>query len=188
MPGDNVFRIVSIVGVAGAVVCGMVHYLVRGRRTAARPGRPAGWWQRLVYAALAGSIAVLTATGFYPAMRGEAVGGWLLIVHVTFGGVFAAALAAAALTWAERASFARSGDRFDTPRKLCFWGGLAAALATLLSMMLSMTDWFSAEQIESLLELHRWAALGVVLLTMVDAYRAGLAARRGGGAREDDDG
>jgi len=173
-----VFQVVSILSVAGAVAAAAVHWLVRGRKAALRPIRPAGRWQRLVYAALMLSLAALTVTGLYPAARGEALRGWLLIVHVSAGGAFAAALAAAALTWAERASFGRRDDRFDTPRRLCFWAGLTAALAAVLAVMLSMTDWFSSEQIDTLLEVHRWAALGVILLALADGYRAGAAGRR----------
>ena len=186
--GETVFQIVSILSVVGAVVCGVVHWLVRGRKAAARRPAPAGRWQKMVYATLMLSVAALTVTGLWPAFRGEALRGWWLMVHVKFGGLFAVALAAAALTWAGRASFGRPDDRFDTPRRLCFWAGLTAGLAVVLSIMLSMTDWFSSEQIDTLGEVHRWAALAVVVLTMTDCYRAGLTGGRGGEARDDDAG
>jgi len=93
------FQVIAIACLAGAVLAAALHYLAAARRRAARPRRAAlGRWSKLVYAVLMASLAVLAVTGLYPALRGERLGGWLLMVHVSFGGVFAAALAAAALT------------------------------------------------------------------------------------------
>ncbi|MHC4649093.1 MAG: hypothetical protein ACYTBJ_26885 [Planctomycetota bacterium] len=86
-------------------------------------------------------FAVLAVTGFWPVLvLGRHICGYLLMVHVTFGGVFAVCLFFLAVTWAHSYGFNESdwpwltslvrremqkhrllGEDPNLLRKICFW-------------------------------------------------------------------
>ena len=193
------FQLYATVGIVAAVLAAAVHYVLVVRR---RPHPGLGMrsvlrynlWQRLVHLALTLSFLVLTATGFYASIGwGGPMSGYLLMVHTIFGAVFAVSVAAMLVTWAAGHAFAppdsqwlrlggclsAAGDlpagRFDAGDKVYFWLAAAAGLATLLSMLLSMTSLFGTTGQALLYDVHRWSALVLVIATIWHVYATTLA-------------
>lgn len=93
----------------------------------------------LAYLATALALLVLALTGFYPLLiLRQNLTGYLLIIHVTAGGVFAACLTILAVMSAHNHRFT-SGRLL---RKLCFWIIVLSALPLSLSIALSMFPLF----------------------------------------------
>jgi len=186
-------RTVTILCIAAALAAAGGHYLLVARgRPAVRGGpevRRWSLWERLLMAAVGGSFGVLAVTGFLPVLGGEDLTGWLLVVHVAFGGVFSVAGALAVLRWAEDCRFEahdrcccrrlggedRPADRFDAEQKAFFWIAATAGLAAVTSMMASMVNGFGSEGIELLAEVHRYSALLMLTAGIGHLYRTAAA-------------
>ena len=193
------FQLYATVGIVAAVLATAVHYILVARR---RPHPGLGLrsvlryslWQRLVHLALLVSFLALAATGFYASIGwGGPMSGFLLMVHTIFGAVFAVSVAAMLVTWAAGHAFAppdgqwlrlggclsAAGDlpagQFDAGDKVYFWLAAALGLATLLSMLLSMTSLFGTTGQALLYDVHRWSALVLVIATIWHAYMTTLA-------------
>ena len=96
------------------------------------------------------SLAVLALTGFYAALLGHKLSGYLLVCHTGTGGAFAGSLALLALMRAEAESCGC---------KCLFWTLVFGGLGVVLSAVVMMQPWFGTHGQETLVELHRYSAL-----------------------------
>ena len=160
------FRAMTITALAITVLGIIVHALIRpgtGPRQGARAAMPCPF-ARFVRAAATAVVMVcvlgLAVTGFYPRLVDDAaVSGYLLMVHVTLGGVFLAALAAWGVAWA--------WDHWDPPgqwgRKVAFWLMLVTGLSAGAAIVLNMIPLFGTAWQGLLLEVHRTSALACLI-------------------------
>jgi len=150
---------------------------------------PFGRVRKLLYLLALLCFVILAVTGFYPALiLGQRLSGYLLMIHVTAGGVFGACLALLAVMWADlcrfdkndlqwlRKLFFRSEESEASesgPRlwqKLTFWIILIAALPLILSVVLSMFPLFGTEVQILFAEIHRYSALCLSMLAVLHIY------------------
>ena len=97
---------------------------------------------------------------------------WALVAHMSVAGLFAVTLTALALLWADQATFHRQGERrFHTGEKAAFWLTLVAGFLTITSAMFAMMSWFGSSWQATLLDLHRYSALTLVIFTLFHGYR-----------------
>ena len=186
--------------VAVFAVLGLVRLLVgrQGKTAADETPTIRRWslWERLVHFAMAASAGALIVTGFAQQLLwGERLSGVWLMIHVTFGGVFAVSLALMVLTWQRAARFDRGdrgyrpvalllGDpapagRWDAGQKGLFWLVGWAGLVLVATEMLAMTPLWTPEQIDWLYEAHRLTALAMLAAALVHAAVM-LTVKRGG--------
>jgi formate dehydrogenase gamma subunit len=182
------FQLISILAIAAVVLAVLAHFVVAGRKclgagVAGPRVRRYNVWERLVHLALTFSFVVLAATGFAAALMGWRLSGYLLVVHVAVAPVFAVSLAAAMLTWAADGALAahdwqwlrRLGGfgigglpagKFDAGEKLVLWFAGVLGLVLTLTMTLSMMPILDQDWLVLMYEIHRYAAL-LLLLAMV---------------------
>jgi formate dehydrogenase subunit gamma len=200
------FQIASSVGIAGAVVVCILHYLAVGRK-AAHPGlgeravRRYNLWERLIHAVLLLSFLVLAVTGFWASIGwGGPMEGYVLMLHTTCGATFAVTLMVGMLTWAKDHAFSaadgrwlRKGGcleevkdlpagRFNAADKIFFWLAGLGTLVALLSMLLSMMPLLGQAGQHLMYDVHRWSTLALVVLVIWHAYMTTLAKPGGLGA------
>jgi cytochrome b subunit of formate dehydrogenase len=155
-----------------------------------------GALKKLCYLVTFACFVVLAFTGFWPLLvRGEHIGGYLMMIHATFAPVFAICLAIMAITWASRHRFVQ-GDcpwvrrllRTVTSlhlepmegrcnwtsigQKVTFWAIVALSLPLILSIVLSMLPLFGTHWQELALAAHRWTAVIFAVAAIVHAYLA----------------
>jgi len=200
------FQILSLVGIVGAAALCPIHYLLVARRQP-QPGlgerrvRRYNWIERLLHAVLALSFLVLAVTGFWASIGwGGPMTGYSLMLHTTAGAVFACTVAAMLLVWAADHAFTKAdgqwlgrggclstaGDlpagRFTAGDKVYFWLAAVLTLAALLSMLLSMVPLLDTAGQHLMYDLHRYATLVLVMITIWHAYATTLAKPGGLGA------
>lgn len=195
------FRTISI-WLLGITIVGLaVHYLafaLRHRKADEGPRdiRRYNLWERLVHLAVTVSFLVQAGTGFWAAIvTGGKMTGYVPMIHVTFGGVFAASLVAAVVTWAEDHRFAAGdgewirrmggywtgrdrlpGGRFDAGQKMFFWLTAAVGVVVVVTPPLCMLELFGTDGQEMLYETHRYCALVLAIAVIKHAYLTTLAA------------
>ena len=109
------------------------------------------------------SFAAIAVTGFYSYfLKGAAMTGYRLMVHVAAAPVFMVAAVAVALFWAHRNRFtAPSGDTLIVLlRKLSFWTAAALLVPTVVSILLAMYPLAGPDDQQDLFQVHRWCAMG----------------------------
>src|SRR4051812_25526596 len=143
-----------------------------------RPGRRAPatprvfWIERLIYAVFLVAVLLMAVSSFGMILLGQSMHGWMLILHMSVAGMFAVALTALALLWAEQASFTRDpATRFYAGEKVAFWLTVAAGFSTILSAMLGMMSWFGTVGQNVLLDVHRYSALVLLICAIFHGYR-----------------
>ena len=153
-----------------------------------RPGRRAlasprvFWIERLIYVVFLVAVLLMALSSFGMILAGESMHGWMLIVHMSVAGMFAVALTALAILWAEQASFNRDpATRFYTGEKVAFWLTVAAGFSTILSAMLGMMSWFGTVGQSILLDVHRYSALVLLICAIFHGYRLLMGRPRGTG-------
>jgi hypothetical protein len=119
-------------------------------------------------------VAVSAATGIGVFILGKPpMTHWVLMVHMAAAPVFAAGLAAVAITWAD---LCRKGSkpRLGAAAKVLFWIVLACGLVVILSGILPMIPLFGSDGQRVLYLTHRWAgiALAAAVLLHLPALRA----------------
>lgn len=157
---------------------------------------PFGRIRKLLYLLALLCFVILAVTGFYPALiQGRRLSGYLLMIHVTAGGVFSACLALLALMWADLCTFDKidlqwlmqlfpvsqqAEEKNTGPRlwqKVIFWIILVSALPLILSVVLSMLPLFGTENQILLAEIHRYSALAFFAIAVVHIYLLALRGR-----------
>jgi cytochrome b subunit of formate dehydrogenase len=148
-----------------------------------------GVLKKLAYLLAMLCFVVLFLTGFVPVICGGRLSGYWLMIHVTFGGVFAVCLAFLAVMWAQRFCFGLSDLQWlrrllgwggkvrddilqnsDVGRKSCFWVIVFLSLPLALTSILSMFPIFGTHGQEVLFELHRYSALVFAALVFIHLY------------------
>ena len=180
------FRNAAILVLSGLVAVMALHYgslrLRRGRKGLPTQGiRRYNRWERFLHLGLLASFLLAAVTGFWAGLvRGAALGGYVLLVHIAAGVAFCPCLAAMALTWAEAnrldLSPADQGDpgRLGLSEKLCFWGIALSGLVTVAATMFSMTRLPGSDGLRILSEVHRYGALSLLSVVLVHAYFASV--------------
>jgi len=145
--------------------------------------------RKLIYLLAILSFLVLFITGFYhPIITGEKIGGYFLMIHVSFGGVLAACIAALAVMWAENSRLDKNylpflnrllqrkpqselpKEKDEILRKILFWLILFLSLPLILSIILSMFPIFGTDGQKILEEIHRYTALTLSLIVIIHTY------------------
>jgi cytochrome b subunit of formate dehydrogenase len=149
-----------------------------------------GRFKKLVYLLALFCSLVLAVTGFCPVLiMGRHLAGYMLMIHVTAGGVFAACLVILAVTWAHQHRFNESdwlwlaavvGRRLPKsdllPKegrlfcKLCFWLIVVLGLPLMLSVVLSMFPIFGTAGQNFLANTHRYSTLAFAVVAVVHTY------------------
>ena len=206
------FRTISITAFLVTIAAVALHYLICRWRLPARAWRPInilkglvylltllfvpqqltllGKLKKLVYLLALVCFVVLAVSGFYPVLvLGQHISGYLLMIHVTAGGVFAGCLAFLVLTWAHSHGFNKNdwpwlaslirreiqkhtflpGDS-DLLRKICFWLLAILALPLMLSTVLSMFPLFGTAGQLLLADTHRYSTLAFAVVAIIHTY------------------
>ena len=194
------FRLLSIAILVVTVGTALMHMLaVKAKGSsgcAAKGKRRLNLWERLVLLGMTGTVGVLAATSFLPRLfTNELMTGYLLMIHVTFGGVFAACLAAAAVTWAWDSRFEKGDDawlkaggclgvnneapgRFTAAQKTLFWLMLALGVVSGVSIALSMIPLLGQEGQHLMFNIHRYVSLVLLAVAIWLAYFGTIAPKR----------
>lgn len=202
------FTAISAMGLILAAALSLLHFVVcrPWRFAPARSGETVGRYgriERLIHLGSSVGFALLVVTSFLPVLTGRPLGGWLLIIHVGASPVFFLSLLAGLLVWGEDCCYSKAdcdwlgmalrhplGDpgergatgRFDPVQKTYFWMAGVLGLVLLLTMLLSMVPLFGTQGQRLLLTIHRWAALVLLVLTVLHTYRTVLGKPGGLGA------
>lgn len=131
----------------------------------------------LGYLAGIGSFLVLAATGFYAYFRGEKLTQYALMIHATFGPVFAASWAFIALCRSARNRFTLTLG-LATIKNLCFWLTLVLALPLVLSTVLSMFKLFGTTGQAFLYYTHQYTAAAIAVTILIYLGLAALLSRK----------
>lgn len=128
---------------------------------------------------------ILFLTGFGPRVLCDTeLSGYLLMIHVTFAGVFIVCAAFLAITWAHQFRFGSvdlnclkdvlslriRNDGCETCRKILFWILVVLSLPAAFSILFSMFPIFGTHGQEILFEIHRWSVLVLSLCAFVHIY------------------
>lgn len=129
--------------------------------------------ERLVYLIFLIALALMALSSILLLAFGQPMRGWMLIVHMSIAPVFAVAIAALAVLWADRPT-------------VVVWVVLAAGFVTILSALFSMMTWFGSGWQRLLLDMHRISSMILVVAAAVQAARIWLAEKAGDVARAGD--
>jgi len=128
--------------------------------------------ERLIYTLFLLAVLLQALSSFGMILVGQRMHGWMLILHMSVAGLFAVTLTALALLWAEQAAYSPAPDlRFHTVEKVAFWLTVAAGCSTILSAMLGMMPWFGSDGQSTLLNVHRYSALVLLIGAIFHGYR-----------------
>jgi mono/diheme cytochrome c family protein len=128
------------------------------------------------------SFAAIAVTGFYSYfMKGAAMTGYRLMVHVAAAPVFMVAAVAVALFWAHRNRFtaASGANRVVLLRKFFFWAAAALLAPTVVSILLAMYPLAGPGDQQELFLVHRCCALAFTAAASLFGLFALLAWRKG---------
>jgi hypothetical protein len=167
-------RTLTYIGIAIAVWLPLIDYAVMRPKRKALPGARLRAFEGLVYLGFLACVLLMAVSSFGMIAVGQHMHRWMLIVHMTFAPPFAVCLTLLALMWAEQSQFrgeraaesAALGERFYPGEKLAFWVTVAAGFVTITTAMLGMMTWFGSDGQVVLLNVHRIAAL-VVLVSAI---------------------
>lgn len=211
------FELISYISL-GVVLAGIIlHCLAspprKGRGAKAVDQFPAGksrwwcFWEKDLsplgkVKKLAGCLAIvgfvgLFLTGFGPRLiTGEALHGYLLMLHATLAPIFIVCVAFAVLVWAWqcrlekedlrrlaellRGKFGGDAGHSNLGWKLSFWIAALLALPVSLSMVVGMYPIFGTHGQETLLKLHQFSSLALTLVVMLHLYLVYRAQARAG--------
>jgi hypothetical protein len=132
-------------------------------------------WEKLLYLAFLVSVATLAVTSFGALMRFGVLDGW----HMFGAGALVAVLPLLALTWGTAnhpggaPATQRAQDappRFYGFSKLMYWTITAGGLVVTMTMLLSMLPIFGTDGLRTLLDIHRWSGLVVVVAAVLHFY------------------
>ena len=193
------FQKLSILGILAAAAVAAGHYVLFALRAGGpdKSGSPPikrfSLWERFLLVLTMGSLLALAATGFYAAVCGEAMHGYLLMLHVTFAPPFILGLLGLVVTWAHDSRYESfdltwvcglgclkcgrdlPAGRFDVPQKTYFWLLAAAGVVLTLTAVLSMMPLAGTYWQGMLYESHRYTALVLLMATIVHLYVCTLA-------------
>jgi thiosulfate reductase cytochrome b subunit len=162
---------ISIISFAVVISSIAICYAIfpRGKQSRARKPGLIGSIRKFAYLLALLCFWVLVITSFYPVMvLKESIHGYWLVLHAVFAPIFAVCLAVLAVMWAGNCSF--NENEKPPMQKLCFWLIVFLAIPVILSIVLSMFNFFGTTAQEFLLQLHRYSALVLALVIIVHTY------------------
>lgn len=139
----------------------VIHYLLRGRKSAA-PGPRVGLLATIIYLFFLISLLGLALTSFIPAVAAHRLAGSLLMLHCVFGPPFAIFFALFILFFA-----AAPGPGFQ---KILFWSSAILGVIAIASTLLSMTPLFGQAGQVILFETHRYTSVLLFCFIVLYAY------------------
>jgi cytochrome b subunit of formate dehydrogenase len=147
--------------------------------------------RKLAYVFAILSVLVLIVTGFVPTvLMGKTIYGYWLMLHATFGGVFAVCIMGLAVMSSSSNAFSaqdfpavcrlfkptlqqdqnaqtRSGKGLA---KLCYWFLLTISVVLTFSIVLSMFPLFGTGGQEFLISIHRYCGLAFAAVAIIHTY------------------
>jgi hypothetical protein len=128
--------------------------------------------ERLVYFLFLLAVLLQAVTSFGSIVLGGRMSRWMLVLHMAAAGLFAVTLTVLAVLWAEQSSFETTGEPvFHTGEKVAFWLTVIAGFSTILSAMLGMMTWFGSDGQVTLLRIHRYSGLLLLIFAVFHGYR-----------------
>jgi hypothetical protein len=170
---DDVVRAypdVAAIGLGATTMVVVVHAAVTRARGRAQDATPrVGPVGRFAWLATLAGVLVLGGTALISVWLDGGMHGWALLAHAAIGGALTAVLAVFALTWA-RPNRRRTRPRFGALTRVSFWLLLLFGVTTAGSMLASTYPLFGTVGLERLLDVHRFAGLGLVVATALHGY------------------
>lgn len=133
----------------------------RGRDRAAKSRGFPNPLARLVYLALVVAIVALACTSFISLWRSQGMHGWWLMAHMMSAGVYLAAVTATALFLSRRLIGTHPAVGISYTLLLVL------SIGVMGTILLSMLPVFGTESMRSLIDLHRYAGLGLLVVTVL---------------------
>ena len=143
-----------------SIVLAIVLLLVFRRRT--RDDVPLRPVERMLHVVFVVSLVLMALSSILMLALGQAMHGWMLILHMSIAPLFALAIAMLAVLWADRSS--------DLVRLI-----LLSAFVTILSAMFTMMTWFGSDWQRTLLDVHRISSMVLLVAAAAQAGRVLLA-------------
>lgn len=113
------------------------------------------------------SFVTLIITGFLPYfLLGGAVAGCWLIIHLTAGGFFSACAAGLAVLYCEKYLFGAGRIKIS----LCFWAVVVLSLVVILSVLVSMLNFFGTGWQKLFLQIHLYGTIAFSLFALAYLY------------------
>ena len=182
----------ALIATAAVLLLHLLISLSRGHR----PARPR--WHlltKLIYIGAITAVLILGVTSFYSVLSHGAMHGWFLILHLYGAGAFVVFLMLIAIMWAvpsklSGATGTTSTDlhtavtidhdgpgvpRFHCLTKLAFWLILVSGVVTAGSMLINMLPILGTQDLNQMMNVHRYAGLVLVIATIVHLYTVVLA-------------
>lgn len=166
-----IFGVLLLYGLrALRVVCRWAVGLTSPRTTASFTARPRF---RVVVSLLWTAVCLMTVymgvTGLWAVVRGEPLTGYTLMAHVTLGPVFAACMALLVLLRAQQFVVITADYRASRLliRNLMFWLAALATLPVILSITVSMFDWFGTDAQRCWMMIHRYSSLALCVFLLL---------------------
>jgi len=194
------FRVISLVGITGALAAIIAHYLLFGPRhpELSREKRDIprfSFFERLIHALTILSFSTLAVTGFIAViLYGKPLSGWLRVIHIFAAPVFSVGLAVIVLRWADDCRFeiydkkwakkfggylGGNGDipagRFNCGQKAFFWFIATFGLLSILSGLGRAFPIFGIDIQKIFYQVHRYSSLFLVMFVIVHIYLGTLA-------------
>jgi cytochrome b subunit of formate dehydrogenase len=168
-------RMLILLGLLVAIALPLIDAAVFRPRRRTLPGGSLRAGERLMYLVFVIAMALMAISSLGVLLIGGHMTRWMLILHMSVAPLFAIVLTALALLWAEQHSMEREAaggaERFDAGEKFTFWLVVLAGLTTIATAMLLMMSWFGSDAQQTLLNVHRYGSLVLLILTVYQAYR-----------------
>ena len=149
-------QVLSILAIVLAIAIIAFDFTVlRARRRADTAARGI---ERAIYLVFIVSLVLMTLSSIAMLAIGQAMHGWMLILHMSIAPLFAVAISALAILWANQSRWS-----------LCTWIVLLAGFVVVLTAMFIMMTWFGSDWQRTLLKVHR---LSSMVLLVAAAYQA----------------
>jgi hypothetical protein len=168
-------RMLILLGLLVAIALPLIDAAVFRPRRRALVGGALLKGERLMYLVFVIAVALMAVSSLGMLLIGDRMTRWMLILHMSVAPLFAIVLTALALLWAEQNALERDAaglaDRFYPGEKFTFWLVVLAGLTTIATAMLGMMSWFGSDAQQTLLNVHRYSALSLLIATVYHAYR-----------------
>src|SRR5688500_6602465 len=172
-------RMLILLGLLVAIALPLIDAAVFRPRRRALPQSRLSRAELLIYVLFIFSVALMALSSLGMLLAGQRMHRWMLILHMSVAPLFAIALTVLALLWAEQNAAERvaasggtaTDDRFLPGEKLAFWLAVVTGLVTTASAMLLMMSWFGSDAQHTLLNLHTYGGLILLIATVYQAYR-----------------
>lgn len=163
------YPVVSLFAVMAVPLVLLISALVFKRANTPRAKMPL--WASLGHALLVIAVIALAVTSLAPIWRGATMNGWLLLLHAVIAAPLLLIGLLLVMAWGGRVFSVNSEPAAPSVlSRLVFglFGGLGLLTAgTVLTAMLPVLGY---DSLLRAIDLHRWAGLGFVVLTMVYLY------------------